>query len=364
MQKRVFLLVIGLVSLLAGRETTSTAAPALAPDQESSVFLPLIGRDDRQYIWISPAEAASLPASGPAWGTISSWAQGDSTRPRIGDQNDDTDTVVLAKALVFARTGNTAYRHEVVAAIDAAIGTEQGGTTLALGRNLTAYVLAADLVGLPPELHLRFSSWLATVRHKQLDGRTLVGTHEERPNNWGTHAGAARIAIALFLGDTADLQRAATVFRGWLGDRNAYAGFKFASDLSWHCNPAQPVPVNPAGCQIAGHVADGILPDDQRRSGSFSWPPPKENYVWEALQGAVAQARLLSRAGYPAFEWQDRSLLRAVTWLHQQANFPATGDDTGTPWLINAAYDVSFPTVSPGRPGKNGLGFYEWLLGQ
>ena len=45
-------------------------------------------------------------------------------------------------------------------------------------------------------------------------------------------------------------------------------------------------------------VDDGVLPDDQRRSGGFVWPPTKENYVWEALQGAIAQAVILHRAGF------------------------------------------------------------------
>lgn len=361
MFKRVFLLVVGLGSICFGGVRAVAAVELLDTEADHTVHLPTIMGAGDAYLWISPSEVAALPTAGSAWSSVLSWAQEDSSQPQLSNQDDQTDTVVLAKALAYLRTGNQTYRNQVIAAIDAVMGTEQGGRTLALGRNLTAYVLAADLVGLPPELEAQFRSWLAAVRHKVLDGLTLIETHEKRPNNWGTHAGAARIAVALYLGDSADLQRAISVFRGWLGDRSAYAGFNFNSDLSWHCNPAQPVPVNPAGCTIAGHVVDGVLPDDQRRSGSFAWPPPKENYVWEALQGAAAQARLLSRAGYPAFEWQDRALLRAVTWLHQQANFPAAGDDTGTPWLINAVYGGSFPTVSPARPGKNGLGFYDWL---
>jgi len=56
---------------------------------------------------------------------------------------------VLANALVFARTGDPARRARVVEACRAAMGTEAGGRTLALGRELLAYVVAADLVGLP-----------------------------------------------------------------------------------------------------------------------------------------------------------------------------------------------------------------------
>jgi len=59
-----------------------------------------------------------------------------------------------------------------------------------------------------------------------------------------------------------------------------------------------------------GHRIDGVLPDDQRRGGSFGWPAPRENYVWEALQGALAQAVILHRAGYDVWNWEDRALLR------------------------------------------------------
>ena len=76
--------------------------------------------------------------------------------------------------------------------------------------------------------------------------------------------------------------------------------------------------INPKGGQIDGHSVDGVLPEDQRRSGGFSWPPPKENYVWGALQGATFQAQMLSRQGYDAWHWSDSAILRALTWLRRQ----------------------------------------------
>ena len=117
----------------------------------------------------------------------------------------------------------------------AAIGTEKGGRTLALGRNLVSYVIAADLIDLKrydAGSDQQFRSWLAAVRKETLDGKTLISTHEVRPNNWGTHAGASRVAADRYLGDKADLARAAQVFKGWLGDRSAYAGFKYG-ELAW-----------------------------------------------------------------------------------------------------------------------------------
>jgi hypothetical protein len=114
------------------------------------------------------------------------------------------------------------------------------------------------------------------VRTETLDGKTLINTHEIRPNNWGTHAGASRVATDLYLGDKADLAKAAQVFKGWLGDRSAYAGFTYG-DLAWQADPSKPVGINPKGATRNGHLIDGVLPDDQRRAGGFSWPPQQEN---------------------------------------------------------------------------------------
>jgi PKD repeat protein len=316
---------------------------------------------DAQGIWTSARELASLPTTGQAWDRLLSDANRSTASPDISNQDDDTDVYVLAKGLVFARTGEERYRQEVISACRAAIGSEDGGRTLALGRNLIGYVLAADLVGLPAADEADFRAWLRDCLTETLDGRTLVSTHEDRPNNWGTHAGASRAAVAAYLGDQAELDRCALVFRGYLGDRDAYAGFEYGA-LSWQADPSRPVGCNPKGATKDGHDIDGVLPDDQRRAGDFSWPPPKENYVWEALQGALAQAVVLHRAGYDVWEWEDQALLRAVNWLHEVCNFPASGDDTWSPHVVNHYYGTDFPAPVPSSHGKN-VGYTDWTLG-
>lgn len=320
-------------------------------------------------IWISPAEIAQLPMSGAAWQKVKAAADGNLGTPNISDQDSNHDVNTLAVALVYARTGNSTYRAKAANAILSVIGTEAGGRTLALGRNLLGYVIAADLIDLKsydPAGDQRFRAWLTNVRKANLDGMTLIQTHEQRPNNWGTHAGASRIAVALYLGDTADLNRAATVFKGWLGDRNAYAGFKYG-DLSWQADASKPVGVNPAGATKNGHSIDGALPDDMRRGCSFSWPPCKTGYAWEAMQGAVVQAHLLSRAGYDAWGWQDRAMLRATQFLYnldkEVGGWWASSDDQWQPWIINRAYGTNFPAASPAGTGKN-MGWTDWTLGR
>ncbi len=161
------------------------------------------------------------------------------------------------------------------------------------------------------------------------------------------------------LGDTTELARVATVFRGWLGDRSAYSGFKYG-DLAWQCDPAQPVGINPTGCSRDGIALDGALPEELRRGGALMWPPTPTDYAWEGLQGALLQAEILARHGYDAWSWSDRASLRAARLLYDRAGWPAVGDDQWQPWLLDARYGTSYRGPAPARTGKN-FGYTDWL---
>ncbi len=311
-------------------------------------------------IWISNEEIAKLPTSGKAWEHLKSTADGSTGSPDVSDQDDDTNVKVMAKALVYARTGDESYRTDVINACMAAIGTERGGRTLALARELIGYVIAADLVGLPSDKDQQFRAWLRETLTENLSGKTLVSTHEDRPNNWGTHAGGSRVAVARYLGDQTELERCAQVFKGWLGDRSSYSDFSYG-DLSWQADRSNPVGVNPAGAVKDGHSIDGALPDDMRRGGSFKWPPGETGYAWEGLQGALAQAEILHRAGYDAWNWENQALKRAAQFL-DDIGWQAGSDDTWQPWLINYRYGTNFPAKLPSTPGKN-VGWTDWTHG-
>jgi hypothetical protein len=264
---------------------------------------------------------------------------------------------VLAKALVYARTGVQRYRTEVRQNCMAAINTELGGETLALGRELAAYVIAADLVGLEPSEDVAFSAWLRRTLSETLSGRTLRSTHEDRPNNWGTMAGGSRAAVAAYLADRTELARVAQVFKGWLGDRSSYARFRWG-ELSWHVDPTRPVGINPQGARKQGYNIDGILPDDMRRGGSFRMPPGTTNYPWEGLAGAVVQAEILHRGGYTAWEWQNQALRRAVERCYALSRSYSSSwwvngsDEQFIPWMINKRYRTQYPVNLPARLGK------------
>jgi hypothetical protein len=343
-----------------GAQYSNVATGATGAPTTGTADFTMAGRG----IWIGPAELAALTTSGTAWERLKAAADGTCGTVRLNDQEQKNNVCIMAKALVFARTGIEHYRAGVIDAVrQIADGPRYRGRALALGRELPAYVIAADLVELArfdPGLDADFRDKLRELltTHTDSGPASLVECHERRPNNWGTHCGAARAAVAAYLGDKAELARTAQVFRGWLGERDAYAGFRYG-DLSWQCDPSRPVGINPAGCMRDGHPIGGVLPDDQRRAGGFHWPAPKENYVWEGLQGALVQAVILERAGYPAFEWGDRALLRAARWLHEQASYPAAGDDIWQEHILNHYYGASFPAVVSGNPGKN-VGWTAW----
>ncbi len=360
------------------RATPTLAAqdPALtltSPSEEINP-LPTEAKDDLQRLtvtaqplamepylgmWLTREELNRLPMSGPAWENLKGAANKDPGLPDLSNQSQLNNVYILAKALVYARTGDPLYRDQVVLNLMAAPGTEQGGRTLALGRELVAYIVAADLINLPadPDKDRIFRDWLRRTYEELLDGRTLQMTHETRPNNWGTHAGASRAAIAIYLQDEAELDRTARIFMGYLGNRDIYDGFEFGK-LWWQSDKNNPVGINPVGATMDGHSIDGALPEEMRRGGKFRWPPKETGYPWEALQGALVQAELLHRAGYLTWEWEDRALLRAAQFLYD-IGWPPEGDDEWLPSLINYAYGTECSSSTPVRPGKN-MGWTDW----
>jgi len=324
----------------------------------ASAAVPSDAFETEQGIWISRAEVMALPDHGPAWDALVAEAK-KPIDPNLSDKSDPSNVRVLARALVATRTGSAQARNEVLRALEEVQGTEAGARSLSVARELMAYVISAELVGLDGAQRDKFEIWLRAVYARDFQGRTLRSTHEDRPNNWGTHAGASRLAVAIYLDDREEIEKAAWVFRGYTGDPEGWRDFRFGERWWQPENASRNYGINPAGARISSHPVGGVLPDDQRRGGPFRWPPPRENYVYEALQGAVAQAVMLERLGMPAWEWGDRALLRSFQWLHEQADYPAAGDDTWMPHIVNRAYGTRFPALVPSRPGK-AIGFADW----
>jgi hypothetical protein len=95
-----------------------------------------------------------------------------------------------------------------------------------------------------------------------------------------------------------------------------------------------------------------------RRGGAFKWPPAPTEYNWESLQGIVVQAEILHRAGYPAWEYGDRAVCRAVAFLFAINDLP-DGDDVWLLPVVNRGCGTGYTVTGLGTPGK-GLAYTFW----
>lgn len=330
-------------------------------------------------LWIEQSEINSLPNSGTYWNAIVASANTNPT-PHLGDKTADDDVVCLAKAYVYRRNNDSSMRTSGISLLQAAMLTleenEDGmssSRSIAPSRNLTSYIIAAELLDLSGQDLTDYEDWLDVATTTTFDdGKTIRSTHRDKPNNWGTHAGAACAARALYLNDTTEINNTVDVFKGWLGDRNVYAGFTLWGGLCWQANPTEPVGINPPGSTIDGHNVDGVLPDDQRRNNGndgeqceFEFPFEQVNYCYEALQGTIVTAALLAKAGYSPFSWSTNAIARAYTWLNVECAFAATGDDKFqmplVDYHIGTSYWATSGNVAVGK-GKN-MAWTDWSHG-
>jgi hypothetical protein len=359
-----------------------TPSPAVTPSEAtpsiptSPTPPPPTPRPPDDYLLMSKADFMALPTNGPAWDALVTWANDPAGEPDLTDQDNRHGVITLASALVYARTGEALYGERARSQIMAAVGTEREGANnsiLALGRQLGAYVFAADFIKLSGSDGERFRAWLDDIRTRELGGHgrwtSLTATHEDAPQNWGSFAGASRIAASLYLGDTEDVSRAAQVLRGFLGDRSAYSGFQDVEGArSWACDPQRYTPVNPP-CSRDGVDLDGAIVRDVDRGGNLKWPPGRAGigYTLESLQGLTVQAELLSVNGYgDAWTWSDQAIKRAaglvtrsgeaggLTWNRSEVSYYV-------PWFLNARYGLDLPT-EPAGIGRV-FGFTDWLYG-
>ena len=173
--------------------TDSTTASAVFTLQASTPPPP---SSPLQGLWTSREELATLPTSGPAWATVLKGAQQATTNPALQDQDNHTSVFVLAKAIVWARTGEARYRTEAIASLEELVRRGfVGGRTLAWGRNLAGYVLAADLLGYRTPAFEEYVRQVAEVwQCSQISAcgtsrkATMREMFEKRPSNWGSHA--------------------------------------------------------------------------------------------------------------------------------------------------------------------------------
>ena len=317
------------------------------------------------HLVVGSSALEALPMSGTGWTTLLSTANGSTGSVNLADQNNTNAGRVLASALVYARTGNASYRDKVVGQlkqVDA--GTLTDARVLSVARQLAGYAMAADLVGYRDPAFVSFMSGMRT-RYIGNHGAwtALTQTSEVTANNWGAWALTSRIAIDIYVGDDSDLARSAKVFRGFLGDRSAYAGFKRTADFdaSYACGSlATWVPINPAGC---GDKDGAIVEDISRTEGSYpTIDDTGRTYSWETLGAAMLSAKMLAGHGYAGvYDWSDKALLRAAQFEQRHGGYaPLYTNNQNVPWMVNKAYGVHMGPLNPAGYGRQ-FGFTDWL---
>jgi hypothetical protein len=341
-------------------------------------------------IWISASQIATLPTSGAAWTAVLNDANRSGTAD-VSDQNSNHDVYTLAAALVCARTGTASYCDKARNGVVSAIGTEQGGRWLAVGRNMTSYVIAADILGLRADGNSssagsRVEAWIRSFLTMKLshnnDASLMVPLVPfESGSNASAEEGAVYTAVAAYLKDATALQRAWDAFRTYACDPTAPdrenidlskgVAYGWAHDNTRPCavNPRGTSKVVPAGLPGAGtsHSIDGAIINDMRRGGEYQWAPGYTSYPWVGMEGFVPAALMLQRAGFPAFAVADQAVLRAANYLWMLRS--QTGDSrwfdgdrsAEVVFVINKVYGKSFP-VKSGVGGGRTVGYTDWTF--
>ena len=329
------------------------------------------------YILMSRSALMARPVSGTPWRNLKAIAGESLGTPNLCYQNSRHHLRTLAAALVYARTGIASYGIKARNGVMAAITTQRVGcnnATLALGRQLMAYVLAADFADLSGTRDATFRTWLSGIRTKIIGGHSkwhsLYRTHIRSANNWGAYAGASRIAASLYLGDTADVARAARITQGFLGNRTAHRFWSILSPQakSWSCAPSNYTPVN-GWCRRGGILVDGAVVMDVGRGGYRRWPPGDTgvDYQLESIQGMGMQVELLFKNGYAsAWKWSSSALKRMAKFVNRSKAAGGTGwNETQAsrqmPWLLDRRLGMTIPRRYSGM-GRS-IGFTDWLYG-
>ena len=337
-------------------------------------------------IWVDRAHLMQLPTAGAAWDRVLADAAADPGRANIADQDSNHDVYTLAAALACVRAGQHCAKAR--AGVMDAMGTEAGARWLAVGRNLGAYVIAADLLNLRSDGNSSSDGstvqrWIEGWLTKRLLDNNSSELRRVEPfatsANASAQEGFAFLTVAAYLRDRSAMERGWNAFRTFACDptatdvehidliRPVQDGWAHDDDAPCAVNPAGARKTVPMGLPGAGrsYRIDGALIGDMRRGGVFQWEPRYTSYPWVGLEGFVPAAVVLHRAGYPAFQVANEAVLRTHDYLWELRK--ETGD---ADWfdgtrsreivhLVNAVYGASFPVNDVAGAGRT-VGYTSW----
>ena len=135
-------------------------------------------------IWSSVSELGNKSTSGPEWGAVLDGAKENTSSPSLSNQDDHTGVHVLAKAIVYVKTGDEKYKNEAIQSIEKLVANGRpSGRTLAWGRNICGYVAAADLLNYHNSAFKDYCRHLVTDWQGSQLNRNLREMVEYKPSN-------------------------------------------------------------------------------------------------------------------------------------------------------------------------------------
>ena len=316
------------------------------------------------YMIISRNSLMALPTSGTAWNTIKSKADA-SVSPDLCYQGNNADINALAAGIVYARTGDTAYRTKVINLINAMMATQKDGcdnAVLAMGRQLGGYVMAADFAGYRDA---SFTNWLNGIIDRNIGGHgrwfNLRFTAYDSASNWGIHALASVTTADIYLNRTTDIEKDWQVFSGY-GIPHGWPFTKTGGyNEEWSCVATDatgklPIAIN-TPCVKLGINLDGAPVEDSSRSsfGTYS------GYIQESLQGYVVMAQLFNRTGRSGWTVNDSQVCRAAKFGDRAGRLNGHNVSYFVAFMANHFCGLNLPTKTPTSGGRM-FGFSDWLF--
>jgi hypothetical protein len=337
-------------------------------------------------IWLNNSTLDDLLQSGEAWNEVNGDAPGSIPFQPVCNQDSNHDTRTLAKALVGVATGDEAMQFGAISSINAAVGSEDDcgsmGTGanrwLDVGRNVGAYVIAADVLRSVGVTSSTVNNWFTTINTRTLDENnsphdpiTLSDAAWNSGANASAQQGFVRTAIAAYQNNAATLANEFDRFLRYVGDRNALHDLTAPTgdQADWHQDPdTNPIGIVQAGATRNGCQWDGAIVWDMARIGAYDCDPAwvgDAQYSWVGLMGAVPAAVILERKGFHAFSAQNNALNRVLDflWDKRQLSGDARWFDgqraNHAIWLANGAYCEDWLFDGPTGQGQT-VGYVDW----
>jgi hypothetical protein len=307
-------------------------------------------------VWIDPSNVTSYPNFGTPWTAINNRANATWGTADVSNQDSTHSRMVLAGAYVGMRNSNATMITKATNGLTAMIGTEAPARWLAIGRNLGAAIIAADV------LNIRSGpiyNWLASFTTMVLENNnnsSILETIDETAwlsaSNADAQVGFVYTALGAYLQDRDILDWNYRALRRYAGDRTS-TWTMTSNNNSWQEIPADPVAIQNLGALATnGANIDGVVSNDMSRSNAVATNTPVYTsdslYPWVGLNGSVFAALVLHRQGYPTFSLEDEAFRRAFDYLHNLGGLWYDGTEKpDVKWILNQAYGLNYDVVSP-----------------